>query len=290
MRTEVNTFGPNGIIRREDYQLHHFPLKSLTEDVKIQEDIPLDAWPKITLFGDNLVENSMNSEDGCWGAHLAHKVADYYQVDVRGFSGYSSKNALLWARWLFSKEYLKDVHLFVIFLGHNDGFKSVGGWFPSVTIHDYEDNMQEIIRYLLSRGLTRDRIVVITPGWWISSRLYADYMKSNRDLLGFLASPIYKTKEHAATYARSALKVAIQENVSVLDWWEISMSYSTYTDLMSSDGINLSPTGSRYLFDALWEPLVKPKLERIEGKRFDELSMLPQIERILKKNVTITPV
>lgn len=238
-----------------------------------------DKWPKITIFGDCETRNSMDPVNGAWGADLTTMVNNFFQVDIRGFRGYTSEMALKYMPQLFTRKYLKDVTLFLIFFGSDDAWQSED--FPSVRVDEYESNLKNMIQHLKDSGLAKEQIIVITPGWYNQE----DFDKHQNRLLTSNTIRLFKSKEHSQKYAKVALDVGIKEGVSVLDWWEISLAHKPYSDLFLDDGIHLSRSGGKLLFDALWKPLVKPKLELLKGTTMAQLSMTIPYDKLMRKHL-----
>lgn len=222
-----------------------------------------DSWPRITLFGDSITRYSMDPQNGCWAAYLYHELSSYFQIDVKGFSGYTTKWALELVPKLFTKAYLQSVELFVIFFGHNDAWQA--DYFPGVDVKQYEINLQEIIRLLLENGLRREQIIVITPGWYNQPGFTQFRFNENK-------ADLSKTLEHSREYAEAAARVAKQSQVALVDWWSITLDFKPFDELFN-DGLHLSQTGGKVLFQSIW-PLIRTSIEAKHKKPICDLSMV----------------
>lgn len=122
----------------------------------------LEQFSKETLFGDSITRRSFDVDNGCWGSMIAFKLGSYFDVDFRGFEGYNSKWALELMPKLFPRSYLDKVEIFVPFFGHNDSLPLA----MHVPVDQYEQNMRSIVSYLVDNGLSKDKIVLLTPSWY----------------------------------------------------------------------------------------------------------------------------
>lgn len=229
----------------------------------------LDFWPKVTVFGDSLCRISMNPDNGCWASYLNHALVGYFDVDIRGFDGYNTRWLQTVLPKLFTFEYLSEVEILVVFLGHNDSWQ---GELPlGLPVKQFEENYRKILNHLLDHGLERDQIIIITPSWYCED----DY---SRLQLRDGAVELSKDLEHAKSYADAALRVAMDNGIDLVDWFAISESYRPLADLFY-DGCHLSRLGSKMLYDELM-PLIQSKIEEKYGKPLNELSHIRPYQEI----------
>lgn len=231
-------------------------------------------WPKITLFGDSITRRSTDPDNGCWASYINYKVGDYFDVDARGFEGYNSKWGLELMPKLFPKSYLDRVEVFIPFFGHNDSFC------PPSPLHtpvdQYETNMRAIIGYLLENGLSRDKILMITPTWY-HKESFLNWLKS----VGL--PPTYKKLEIAQLYSESVLRIATSENIEVLDFFDYTTKYAKPEELFC-DGIHFSRVGAKVLADLLM-PKIEKKIQSSFGRPLSELrhavtwDEIPEVKR-----------
>ena len=92
---------------------------------------------------------------------LVTRICD---VTTRGFSGYNSR----WLRIIVPKVIPKDmncsqVSCLTILIGANDANDVDSPSKQHIPINEYEDNLVAIIHYLESIGITKDRIVLMSP-------------------------------------------------------------------------------------------------------------------------------
>lgn len=229
----------------------------------------MDNWPRITLFGDSITRFSMNPDEGCWASMIAHQVASYYQVDVRGFTGYSSKWVVDMVPKLFTKEYLKNVEVFVMFIGHNDC------WDPKMapqatTCNVFEANMRSMLKHLTTHGLNSKDIIMLTPTWYDVEHWTRHRIEIGKPL-------VTKTLEDATNFALATQKVAKEFNVTCIDFFNISLKHKALSELFF-DGIHLSKVGAKFLYNSLY-PEIKKKIEERHKKSIEDIWMATPYEQ-----------
>lgn len=234
-------------------------------------------WPKITLFGDSITRRSIDPEHGCWGSLIAHRVGTYFDVNARGFEGYNSTWGLELMPQLFPKSYLDKVEIFIPFFGHNDGWQ--GSWPGAVNHEQFEKNTRAILKYVLDNGLEKRKIIMMTPAWY-HHELFTEYLKE-------LKSPLFgKELEHAKGYAEVILRVAKENEIDVIDFFDITLKQDPLKEIFV-DGVHLSQKGAHLLFDALM-PVIEKKLEESFKKPLGDLwhaiplDQHPSVEPLLK--------
>lgn len=216
------------------------------------------GWPRITLFGDSITfPYGSDPDNGCWTNLIGHKCGAYFDVNVRGFSGYNTRFVKRLLERQFPTKYLKEVELLVFFFGHNDSWQhgAIG-----VPIEEFEQNLHFIFNHFKTNGLGNlsEKLLLITPTW---------YDKQGAD--GIFGEDFGKTASHASKYSDVVLKVATELQLDCLDFYEVSLNYPKLGELFI-DGVHLSRVGSQLLFDNLW-PLMETKIKKRYGASMDEL-------------------
>lgn len=226
-------------------------------------------WPKITLFGDSITRRSMDPDNGCWASFIAHHVGAFMNVDPRGFDGYNSRWGLSLMPKLFPKSYLEKVEIFIPFFGHNDAWAKP---FPAhVPVEEYESNMRGIIKYLNENGLGNEKIILITPTWFHNESFQVFLKESHFPSLT-------KDLETAKKYSDAILRIAKDLNITVLDFFEISLKQEPLKE-MFCDGIHYSRKGARLLYQHLI-PIIEEKVGTTFKKPFADLwHVIPLEER-----------
>lgn len=226
---------------------------------------PLDSkfkmeWPKITCFGDSITRRSVDPDNGCWASMIDYKLGDYFDLDVRGFEGYNSALGLELMPKLFPRSYLEKVEIFIPFFGHNDSWHEL---FPMALPPDeYEKNMRGIIKYLEENGLEKSKIVMITPAWY-HDESFLEFLRETK-------MPAFGKKlEHAQKYGEAVLRIAKDNNLDVVDFFEITRKQDPLKEIFC-DGVHLSRKGARLLYDVLM-PVIQKKIEYSLKKPLSDL-------------------
>lgn len=256
----------NNILPNKTFTLGNYNSSNYT---KFSGDIKME-WPRITLFGDSITRMSMDPENGCWASYLSYTLSRYFDVNVRGFDGYNTRWALEYMPKLFSRNYLENVELFIIFFGHNDSWESELA--VSVAPSEYESNLKLMIEYLTKNGIDKQKIILISPSWYHES--------STRKLILAEGEPRpYKSFEHSILYNEVVSRVGMDESIDVLDFFKITSNYKPLEELFY-DGIHLSKVGARLLYNSLM-PIVKKKIETKHNTTLMRLShVTPYNERL----------
>lgn len=210
----------------------------------------MDSWPKITVFGDSLSRISMNPDNGCWSSYINHLLVSYFDVDIRAFDGYNTEWLQPYLPKLFTREYLAQVELFIMFLGHNDSWQTELPF--GVGLSRFEANLRRIVAHLAQNGLSSRQMIMISPSWYHND----DFARSQNQLDEPLLA---KDFEHAKGYADATKRVATDEAIELVDFFELTANYEPLSELFF-DGCHLSRVGSKLLYDNLL-PVIRAKLE-----------------------------
>lgn len=116
----------------------------------------LESYGQIVLFGDSITEQSFNPEFFGSGSALANAYARRMDVKNRGFSGYTTIQALDLLPRIFQHRD-DDVKVVVLFFGANDA--ALPGTSQHVPLEDYLRNCEE----LLTSSALRDKVIAVTP-------------------------------------------------------------------------------------------------------------------------------
>lgn len=211
--------------------------------------------PAIILFGDSLTQFSFGESGGGGGGGVgwASLLSSAYQrrADVfnRGFSGYNTRHALEILPKVFAPAE-GGIVFATVFWGANDA--SLPDERQHVSVEEYGENLSKIIVSIRERTAARKGeacesadfpIIVFTP-----PPVDNEAWKTWREIDHF-----DRTNDHTRKYVEEAKKVAEKYNCTVLDTWEILGGSSDVTEYGKhlSDGLHLSESGNRLIFDAL---------------------------------------
>ena len=160
-------------------------------------------------------------------------------------------------------------------IGANDSWFPTNNKFnPSVPVDEYRENLIEIIEFLLNSGLTKDRLLLITPPTIISE----DWNKFCRQ--NFKDSIVEKTPEHTKKYVDTMLDVAEQMNIKCFDAFELTSKVEHYSKAFF-DGLHLSKYGGDLFYE-----LIKDDVERcVRMFRNTDLENMPNCDDIDYNNL-----
>ncbi|XP_067687623.1 isoamyl acetate-hydrolyzing esterase 1 homolog [Haliotis asinina] len=203
------------------------------------------TWPKIFLFGDSITQLSF-SQDGQWGALLADYLQRKCDVINRGFSGYNARWCKFVLPQILGSDDAASVAAVTIFLGANDS--NDGDLNPSqhVPLKDYREDLTEMVQYLQSIGIQRERIILITPPPCDEDAWGEECKKKDK--------PMSKSNTLTELYAKNCAKVAIDCGTQCVDLYKAMIKSEEWKEMLC-DGLHLSQTGSHLLFTLL-QPVI----------------------------------
>ncbi|KAI1308232.1 Isoamyl acetate-hydrolyzing esterase 1 -like protein [Halotydeus destructor] len=222
-----------------------------------------NTWSKVILLGDSLTEYCL-SPDGQWASLLGDRLKRVADIVVRGFAGYNSKWILDLLPELFPETHVfDDVSVVVIFLGANDAAPDGCLFGQHVPISEYKTNLAAIVQFFAERGVTKDKIILMTPPKFYER--FNDFLKTL--LPPFLDASLVlpRSDQLTAQYARACVEVGLDISVDTLDLHDI-FTRDSRGDALSNDGIHFSAEGSELVFENLW-PLVEPKILKYVGSK-----------------------
>lgn len=161
----------------------------------------------------------------------------------------------------------KKVACVTILLGSNDAVDPESPTNQHVPLDEYKSNLKSMIEFLESKGISRDRLILMTPPNYFHETFLACCRAENRPKL-----PI-NSNDNMKRYAEACKAVAVEQGVTLLDLFPLFSSQPNSEQLFS-DGLHMSFAGGKLLFDHL-HPLVIEKLEKFTGKSFEEQFKFP---------------
>ncbi|KAK7113408.1 hypothetical protein V1264_012703 [Littorina saxatilis] len=215
----------------------------------------VQSWPKLILFGDSITQFSFSS-DGCWGSLLADLVQRKCDVINRGFSGYNVRWCRPMLPQLVTKDVAKDTAAITIFLGANDSNDFEENPRQHVPLPEYKEGLTSMVEHLLSVGVSRDKIILISPPAFDAVEWKKECIKKGR--------PLSKNNKTTGKYAAACKEVAGQCGTQLVDLYSQMMSTADWEKCLN-DGLHLSADGSRLLFNQL-QPLIEQLTSNIPMK------------------------
>jgi lysophospholipase L1-like esterase len=145
-----------------------------------------------------------------------------------------------------------EVSCLTVLLGANDANSPQSPSNQFVPIDEYENNLIEIINYLESIGIQKERLILISPPTYYHKD-FLNYCKLNGRL---------ETIKDNATVGKYAIACGSAAQRTGVDFLNIYESFSNQKDgqKLFCDGLHFSREGSQLLFDLIW-PLVEKKVK-----------------------------
>lgn len=208
--------------------------------------------PIVLLLGDSLTQQGYN-ENG-WCSHLSHHFRRTADVLNRGYNGYNTR----WYKQVALEDTLTIVQnhecwLGTIFLGTNDA--AVPGELQHVPLDEYRSHLETMVQQLRSQQRNLP-IVILSPPPVDMERWQFCKPVLEKD-------PTYDASAVSQQYGRVAQTVADQNDCLFLDVFEAlggSNGREAYSSHLS-DGLHLSQSGNRLVYQALVELLENHSLD-----------------------------
>ncbi len=188
---------------------------------------------RIICFGDTITEMGMSLEMRGYVARLAERYVRRADVLCRGFSGYTTREAL---DILYAAVLSEHPDIVIFFFGVNDSV------LPDQVTHvppdEYKANLQEMASRIAWAG---GWLIMINPPPVDEAKIM------NRRM------------EHTAQYAHICHEVGLEMQVPVIDLYHLIQEEQDWEDRCMIDGVHLTARGMELLYDALVQRLDKIK-------------------------------
>ncbi|XP_026412531.1 GDSL esterase/lipase At5g45920-like [Papaver somniferum] len=220
--------------------------------------------PKMILFGDSITEDSFG--EGGWGASLAHHFSRSLDVILRGYSGYNTR----WILKVIEKVCNGESPIaMTIFFGANDAsLPDRTSAFQHVPLHEYKQNLQSIVSFIKRKWPTTLILLITPPPIDEDGRIRHPFGDNPSGLSE-------RTNEAAGAYAKACVEVADECGVIGVDLWTKMQQYPNWEKCCLSDGLHLTPTGNKIVYEEVIKKLTK------EGVNVETLSAdLPLLSQI----------
>ncbi|KAK0549751.1 isoamyl acetate-hydrolyzing esterase [Tilletia horrida] len=201
----------------------------------------------LVLFGDSQTEFA--SRPGGFVNRLSQHFSRVYDVVNRGFSGYTTDQALVLAPRIFPPQDSQQsgtskgkVRLVTIWFGSNDA--AVEGHRQHVPLARFRQNLEQVIDIILENAGADTKIVLITPAALIPAT----------ELVGNSRRP-----EITRTYVEAVLAIADARkspNIVAMDLFSsfediAGKHFGTLRPLLAEDGLHISDFGYELIFHKL---------------------------------------
>ena len=191
----------------------------------ILEDHAVPNMKKIICFGDTITEMGLVVESRGYVARLAERYTRRADVLARGFSGYTTRDALAVLDRAVLAEHPQCV---VLFFGASDSV--LPDQFQHVPLDEYRNNIQELATRIACSGAW---LIFVTPP-------PADEQKT-----------LSRRMTHTEQYALACYEVALEMNLPVIDLFHLIQQHSEWERKCLMDGIHLNAHGMDILYEAL---------------------------------------
>ncbi len=180
---------------------------------------------KIICFGDTITEMGVVTESRGYVARLAERYVRRADVLVRGFSGYTTREALS----IVDDAVLAEKPACVIVqLGLHDSV--LPAQFLHVPVDEFHANLEELVSRIACSGAW---LVLVSPPPVHERRTRT------------------RTMEHTEAYVSACLHVGMDMNVPVVNLFRLISHHDHWEKRCLSDGVHLSAAGMDILYDAL---------------------------------------
>lgn len=197
---------------------------------------------KIICFGDTITEMGFVIELRGFAAQLADRYTRRADVLLRGFTGYTTREA---AKIL--KAVLAEKPDFVImFFGLNDS--ALPGQIQHVPVEEYRRNLSDMASQIASAGAW---VVLVTPPPVDERRIKS------------------RSMAHTAQYAQACLELAGEMHIPVVDLFQKLQEEKGWTKACLLDGLHLSANGMNKLYEEL--AMALDRIHALDG--FDRLGV-----------------
>ncbi len=199
---------------------------------------------KIVCFGDTIVEMGGVIELRGFAAQLMDRYVRRADVLLRGFAGYTTREALR----ILPSAVLSEHPDFVILLW-GAGDSALPGQIQHVPVAEYRDNLQQMATAIVTAGAW---VVFVTPPPVNERRVRS------------------RTLEHTALYAQACREVAEDMRAPLVDLFARIRQEPDWSQTCLLEGLNLSSVGMNILYEELARALdaIKP-LDRFERLNVD---------------------
>ena len=197
---------------------------------------------KIICFGDSITEMGFVIEVRGYVAQLADRYARRADVLARGFSGYTTREAV---KILDAAVLAEKPDIVILFFGANDS--ALPGQIQHVPLKNYKRNLLDMASRIAVAGAW---LILVTPPP-VSEKLIKN-----------------RTLGTTATYAKMCIDVAQEMNLPVVDLFMKLQEEPDWEKNALIDGLHLSANGMTRLYEELAVTLDKmhplESLERME--------------------------
>ncbi|KAL8102198.1 hypothetical protein AgCh_026917 [Apium graveolens] len=172
------------------------------------------------------------------------RVAD---IVLRGYGGWNSRRALQVLDKVLPKTTDVQPDLVIVYFGGNDSTKPhPSGLGPHVPVAEYMENMKKIARHVMSLS-EKTRLI------FLSSPPVNDVQFCQ--IYGVKLEELQRTNELSRIYAEACVEICKELNIKVIDLWSVLQKQDDWSTVCFTDGLHLSPEGSKMVANEILETL-----------------------------------
>ncbi|OJD11817.1 hypothetical protein AJ78_07485 [Emergomyces pasteurianus Ep9510] len=239
-------------------------------------------FEQFILFGDSITQGSCDQGKGfAFTPALQNDYIRRFDIINRGFSGYTSKQALAVLPSFFPPVQKAKVRLMTVFFGANDAV--LPGFQQHVPISTYKDSLTKILTHPLIKAHKETNLLLLTPPP-VNEYQFSSSNNTGTDATtdpdpgpgpGTAPVPTSLMRKASQTklYADACRQVGKALNVPVADIWTAFMTAAGWSPGMPlagsrdepvneklqallSDGLHFNPAGYKVMYDevtrAIW--------------------------------------
>ncbi|KAF2448698.1 SGNH hydrolase [Karstenula rhodostoma CBS 690.94] len=175
------------------------------------------TWDKILLFGDSITQESFNQQRGFgFSAGLQHEYIRRLDVVNRGFSGYTSRQALKILPHIVPSPSTANIRLLVVFLGANDASRPGAENKQHVPLEEYVSNLEKIITHP-SVTAHSPKVVLVAPAPIDEHLVWANDKSQGR-------AAVSRKNVDLKRYSDAAARLGEKLGVPVVNLWKTLMA------------------------------------------------------------------
>ncbi|XP_027028440.1 isoamyl acetate-hydrolyzing esterase 1 homolog [Tachysurus fulvidraco] len=203
--------------------------------------------PQVVLFGDSITQYAFQANG--WGCDLANRLVRKCDLVNRGLSGYNTR----WAKLVLPRIIPNygashpSIAAVTVFFGANDAALEDKNPQQHVPCEEYSENLKDMLNYLTSAGVSKDRVIFISPPP-IQEKLWEKECILKGCSLNRLNSV-------TGQYAQVCVQTAAQCGVDVIDLWSLMQKDEEDFSAYLSDGLHLSEKGNQFVAQHVWRVL-----------------------------------
>ncbi|KAK7189707.1 hypothetical protein DPSP01_005764 [Paraphaeosphaeria sporulosa] len=181
------------------------------------------TWDKILLFGDSITQDSFNQQRGFgFSAGLQHEYIRRLDVVNRGFSGYTSRQALKILPHIVPAPSAANIRLLVVFLGANDASRPEAENKQHVPLDEYVSNLEKIITHP-SVTAHKPKVVLVAPAPIDEHLVWANDQTQGR-------AAVSRKNVDLKKYSEAAAGLGEKLGVPVVNLWKAFMANTGWSE------------------------------------------------------------